>query len=180
MICDQKASADKSCSLQYTHRIEMLAFTQRQHKDIISIRLLQGGIHLDNPDSYVPRDYPGQPDLENPHSNLLMPSLTDPLGRPSASRATGGLLGPGGAPGLSASEQNMTEEEKKAQVNSVYSSLTHAEDVAEAMPSPLLKTNLFPHQRKALGFLLMREKDRNFDEVVRKANAKEDRIKKYC
>lgn len=62
----------------------------------------------------------------------------------------------------------LTEHQKKQNMDEAYSSLQHNEDVAEVEPSPLIKSRLLPHQKKALGFLLMREKERNFDEAARK------------
>ncbi len=160
----------------------MLAFTQRVHRDEISLKLLSAGIHLYDPDTFNPADYPTKPALDNPHRNLFGAGLGAGEGVAGGSRYTAaaalGLSSGMGGRG-SGNEANLTEEEKKEQINSIYSALSHAEDIPEIEPSPLIKTKLFPHQRQALAFMLMREKDRTFEDVVRRLKIREDAVKEH-
>lgn len=61
----------------------------------------------------------------------------------------------------------LTEQAQRQLLDQVYASLAHAEDVQEVEPCELIQTPLFPHQKKALGFLLMREEGGDFDMVAR-------------
>ncbi|KDN45926.1 hypothetical protein K437DRAFT_274125 [Tilletiaria anomala UBC 951] len=162
----------RSRSGNYMHTIDMLAFCSRKDKDIISTSFILGGIVLSPVDSFNAADYPGRPTYDNPHA-LAYPTLFN-----TGIRRAPGATGSAGEFGtIDKRDRDLTEDEKKEQVNSVYSSLTHAEDVEEVAQSPLIKTPLFPHQRKALAFLLMREKERSFEAVMRKMREKEDQIK---
>ena len=167
------ALAPRYQAKNYMHQIEMLAFTTRKYKDQIANSLLSHQVTLLPPDTYNSADYEGKPTYENPHAGN--PSvLSGPLAASFRRSGPGAAILPEGAE----ADAHMTEQEKKDQVDSVYSSLTHAEEVEQVVPSPLIKTNLFPHQRQALAFLLMREKDRTFESVMAKMKEKQDKIAK--
>lgn len=50
-------------------------------------------------------------------------------------------------------------EVQRQQVDAVYTTLELSGELEQSDPGPLIKTELFPHQRKALTFLLQREQD---------------------
>ena len=50
-------------------------------------------------------------------------------------------------------------EVQRSQVDEVFASLRSGEDLPETEPGANIATNLYPHQKKALTFLLEREKE---------------------
>lgn len=158
----------------FLHSIEMLLFCIRPNVSVVSEQLSKHGIVLEppRPDQFDSNDYSGSPPLVNPHG-----VSQSQQGRELANRYafTSSMYTPG-LGGRMVQSKEMTEEEKKKQIELVYDELVSGEDLPLAKPSPLIKTQLFPHQLKAISFLLEREKARSFADAqdTAKSQSKED------
>ncbi|CDS00146.1 hypothetical protein [Sporisorium scitamineum] len=144
----------------FLHYLEILVFARRPDLQLISDRLSASGIQLEHPPSYHPEDYPTEPQYTNPHNppaggmrNDAMAGIYDGIYR-------------GAGMGTSVQNRELSEKEKKAQVDAVYSSIRSGEDLAAVEPVELISTRLLQHQKQALGFLLNREKDRHWPELL--------------
>ncbi|PWN52623.1 hypothetical protein IE53DRAFT_311733 [Violaceomyces palustris] len=143
-------------SNNFLHQVELLVFARRPDMALISERLSSGGIQLDRPSAFNPSDYPGQPEYSNPHN---------PPAGGYQSRSYHGSIYHGSGFGTVLQTKEMTDQERKKQVDSVYASLRSGDDLEMIEPGKLIRTKLFPHQKQALSFLLAREKERSFDEA---------------
>ncbi|TKY90805.1 hypothetical protein EX895_000803 [Sporisorium graminicola] len=144
----------------FLHYLEILVFARRPDLQLISDRLSASGIQLEHPTSYHPEDYPTEPQYTNPHNppaggmrNDAMAGIYDGIYR-------------GAGMGTSVQNRELSEKEKKAQVDAIYSSIRSGEDLAAVEPVDLISTKLLQHQKQALGFLLNREKDRRWPELL--------------
>ncbi|WFD01828.1 1-phosphatidylinositol 4-kinase [Malassezia obtusa] len=152
----------------FTQAIETLLFVPESSVAIVVGALTRAGIFLETPDAYNPSDFPDMPKLLN--SEEIQPR-TRPRSRfapfsytpYTSSLDTYSSVGSLGAPPMS---KEMLEEEQKAQINSVYDSLKGSENLAETEPGPLISAKLFTHQKQALTFLLDRERERRFEELL--------------
>uniref|UniRef100_V5GKM6 Uncharacterized protein n=1 Tax=Kalmanozyma brasiliensis (strain GHG001) TaxID=1365824 RepID=V5GKM6_KALBG len=142
----------------FLHYLEVLLFARRPDLNLVSDRLSAYGIQLEHPLSYFPEDYPTEPQYQNPHN--------PPVGgmRNDAGMYSGIYRGAG--VGTSVQNRELTEKEKKAQVDAIYSSIRSGEDLAAVEPVELISTKLLQHQKQALGFLLNRERDRRWPELL--------------
>lgn len=155
----------------FTQAIETLLFVPETSVAIVVGALTRAGIFLETPDAYNPSDFPDMPKLLNveeiqprtrPRSRFapFTYAHNTPYG---GSLDTYSSVGSLGAPPMT---KEMLEEEQKAQINSVYDSLKGSESLAETEPGPLIAAKLFPHQKQALTFLLERERERRFEELL--------------
>lgn len=62
------------------------------------------------------------------------------------------------APNFQQTITTNTVDSAKNQIEAIYQSITGASDLLEATPCDLIRTNLFPHQKQALHWMLGREK----------------------
>lgn len=138
----------------------MLIFTPRPKLGLVSESLSSAGISLEHPTSYNPSDYPHHPEYQNPHNPPVGGYMQDAHMRRAL---TSGIFGAGGMGSIVQSKE-MSEEQKRKQVDSVYASLRSGDELEQVEPGPLIVTQLFPHQKQALAFLLLRERERSFDE----------------
>ena len=65
-------------------------------------------------------------------------------------------------------------EVQRQQVDEVFKSLENGADLEQSDPGPFIRTDLFPHQRKALSFLLQKEQDYSSLKTARKYYIKKD------
>ncbi|SPO20261.1 related to RAD16 - nucleotide excision repair protein [Ustilago trichophora] len=144
----------------FLHYLEILVFARRPDLPLISDRLSAYGIQLEHPLSYHPKDYPTEPQYTNPHN--------PPAGGMRNDHMMGMYNGiyRGANIGTSVHNRELTEKEKKAQVDAIYSSIRSGEELAAVEPVELISTKLLQHQKQALGFLLSREKDRRWTELL--------------
>lgn len=144
----------------FLHYLEILVFSRRPDLPLISERLASQGIQLEHPPSYHPEDYPTQPQYTNPHN--------PPAGGMRNDHMMGMYNGIYRGVGMGTSVQNreMTEKEKKAQVDAIYTSIRSGEELAAVEPNEFISTKLLQHQKQALGFLLNRERDRRWTELL--------------
>lgn len=152
--------------LQY---LEILVFACRPDLPLISERLASQGIQLEHPPSYHPEDYPTQPQYTNPHNPPAGGMRNDHM------LNTYNGIYRGAGMGTSVQNREMTEKEKKAQVDAIYTSIRSGEELAAVEPTELISTRLLQHQKQALGFLLNRERDRRWTELL--VERKEDQKK---
>ncbi|KAJ1030113.1 hypothetical protein NDA16_001026 [Ustilago loliicola] len=149
----------------FLHYLEVIVFARRPDLPLISERLASQRIQLEHPPSYHPEDYPTQPQYTNPHN--------PPVGGMRNDHMLGMYNGIYRGVGMGTSVQNreMTEKEKKAQVDAIYTSIRSGEELAAVEPTELISTKLLQHQKQALGFLLNRERDRRWTELLVEPNA---------
>lgn len=111
---------------------------------------------LDPIPPYDPSRHVDTPAYENPHGGGA-------ISYHAAQRAQANLYNNGwGVPNLGAAigqERINAVEVQRRQVDEVFTSLEVAGELDQSDPGPYIKTQLFPHQRKALTFLLQREQD---------------------
>ena len=71
---------------------------------------------------------------------------------------------------LQSSQTRIQQDDPHAQINAIYAALEQTEKLDETEAGPLIVTSLFSHQKQALTFLLERERQRDFLELLRKDN----------
>lgn len=154
----------------FMHNIEMLLFCIRPNVSVVAERLSQHGIALESPrpDQFDSADYSGHPPLVNPHGNNAAGPANPYAFR---SRFDSSMFTPG-LGGRMVQSKEMTEEERKKQIEQVYDQLVSGDDLPLAKASPLIRTQLFPHQLKAISFLLERERERSFEDAQDTAKSK--------
>lgn len=149
----------------FIHPVQILLFCMRPSVSVVSEALSQAGITLEQPQvgSYHPSDYKGDPPLVNPHGSLPSANSGQQAARNRFQPAQ--FLGNGGSYTSSTQSRETTEEERRKQVETVYDQLVAGEDLPLTEPSNLIATQLFPHQKQGLTFLLSREQEKNFEEA---------------
>ncbi|KAJ9476590.1 putative DNA repair protein RAD16 (putative) [Pseudozyma hubeiensis] len=144
----------------FLHYLEILVFARRTDLALVSDRLSSHGIQLEHPTSYHPEDYPTEPQYENPHNP------------PAGGMRNDAMLGMyngihrGAGMGTIIQNRELSEKEKKAQVDAVYASLRSGEELPAIEPAEVIATPLLEHQKQALSFLINREKDRRWPELL--------------
>lgn len=144
----------------FLHHLEILVFVRRPDLGLISDRLSAFSIQLEHPLSYYPEDYPTEPQYSNPHNPSAASTRSD------AVQAIYNGIHRGAGMGTIIANRELSEKEKKAQVDAVYASLRSGEELAAVEPAEGIATPLLPHQKQALGFLLNRERDRRWTELL--------------
>lgn len=133
----------------FTAPLNLLLFTLPANIDYLSKQLLQAGQFLDLPLPYYdPNNHAEMPVYMNPHN--------PPEGGYRARGRRADTLLRGAARGAMTAQKAI--EVQRKQVDEVFRSLKGHDDLQESeVPGGRIKTSLFPHQKKALTFLLQRE-----------------------
>ncbi|KAI0079640.1 hypothetical protein K474DRAFT_1591823 [Panus rudis PR-1116 ss-1] len=139
--------------------LRLLVFTPKGNIPPVSTFLQQSGLLLDHPSS--PADIQR---LSGQH--YLNPHNPPPGGFAQAAAAGGnsrlGYCGPGGN-GMGRWNSNVAAksvEVQRSQVDELFKSLKDGDELEETDCPPEVATPLYPHQKKALTFLLERERER--------------------
>ncbi|KAG9000526.1 hypothetical protein FRB94_005376 [Tulasnella sp. JGI-2019a] len=134
--------------------LRILIFTPKGNVNAVSQFLQNASLFLDHPSvPYDPSQHRDNPEYHNPHN-------PPPGGFRNASVTHGGSSA-GNSRWNQAAVAGKSVEVQRSQVDEVFNSLRSGEDLPETEPGPLIGTNLYPHQKKALTFLLEREKERS-------------------
>lgn len=134
-------------SRMFTAPLNLLLFTLPANIDYLSNEFLKLGQFLDIPLPYYdPNNHSEMPLYQNPHS-------PPEGGFRSRGKRADSLLNRG-AGGMTAQK---AIEVQRQQVDEVFRSLKGHDDLQEMEVPSKIKTKLFPHQKKALTFLLQRE-----------------------
>lgn len=141
-------------------------FTLPANIDHFSRTLETNNLYLFDPvPSYEPNNHAASPPYFNPHGG----------GQLSVARAHKArmLLHGAGMGGYQFAPDRVNQKEvTRQQVDAIYSSVQTGGELEHSDPGPNIKTELFPHQKKALTFLLEREQDVGSLKKARKANDK--------
>ncbi|KAK2461626.1 hypothetical protein APHAL10511_006089 [Amanita phalloides] len=134
--------------------LRILICTPKGNIPVVGNYLHQCGLLLDNPT--VPWDYQclSSYHYHNPHN-------PPPGGFNRTIFAADRLAGPSSDGGRWSTPSTSTKsvEVQRSQVEEVFKSLRVGDELAETEPSPDIATKLYPHQKKALTFLLERERE---------------------
>ncbi|WVQ83192.1 hypothetical protein IAT38_005331 [Cryptococcus sp. DSM 104549] len=142
-------------------RVDVLVFTLPSNVGYIANYLANLNLYLFDPiPPYDPSRHSDRPRYENPHGG----SANAQLMHDQAQRR---LMGQGHGGGVNGEFMFSDRERDKAtqvevqrkQVDEVFKTLENGKELDQSDPGPLIKTDLFPHQRKALTFFLQREQD---------------------
>ncbi|TFY59845.1 hypothetical protein EVJ58_g5522 [Rhodofomes roseus] len=136
----------------------LLVYTPKGNIPVVAGYLQQSGLLLDHP------TLPG--DIHRVMSQYYYNPHNPPPGghnRNNYQNGRVGYSGPGGnnmgrwaAPGVS----GKSVEIQRSQVDELFKSLRDGDELQETEPTPEIATTLYPHQKKALTFLLERERER--------------------
>ncbi|KAH7910699.1 SNF2 family N-terminal domain-containing protein [Hygrophoropsis aurantiaca] len=134
--------------------LQMLVYTPKGNIPVVGSYLQQCGLYLDHPSPSYDVNRRGNYHYCNPHN-------PPPGGhRPSQSNRPG-YAGPGGmssrwnTPAIS----GKTLEVQRSQVDELFKSLKGGDELSQTEPALEVGTPLYPHQKKALTFLLERERE---------------------
>ena len=141
----------------FAQQIETLVFTRGSNELSVLQALRLAGITLEVPTTYRAQDYPGAPTLRVP----LQPQVEETLSEQIEPLYMTPLL---------SSQTRIQQDDPHAQINAIYAALEQTEKLDETEAGPLIVTSLFSHQKQALTFLLERERQRDFLELLRKDN----------
>ncbi|KAI0652068.1 SNF2 family N-terminal domain-containing protein [Trametes meyenii] len=140
-------------------QLQMLVYTPKGNIPVVSGYMHQNGLYLDHPTLPSDIEHISSGYYYNPHNpppgGHQPPPLMNTNNRP-------GYIGPGGSnyrAWSSAAISSKSIEVQRSQVDELFKSLKGGDELDEADPPPEVATNLYPHQRKALTFLLAREQE---------------------
>ncbi|WVW78313.1 hypothetical protein I302_100267 [Kwoniella bestiolae CBS 10118] len=138
-------------------RINVLLFTLPSNVQYIANMLATLSLYLQDPvPPYDPSRHSEQPRYENAHGggHFAAQMAIYAQRRAMLSGAGHGMLF------ADKEREKATQVEvQRKQVDEVFKSLDNGGELEQSDPGPLIKTNLFPHQRRALTFFLQREQD---------------------
>lgn len=144
-------------------RISVMIFTLPANVRYIGDTLQQNNIYLQDPvPPYDPWRHQDQPVYENPHGGGMISAHAAQRAQQSLYAGGAGFAGsmPGYNLGSTIGQERINQVEvHRKQVDEVFTSLEVTGELDQSDPGPYIKTELFPHQRKALTFLLQREQD---------------------
>ncbi|KAL7420061.1 hypothetical protein Q5752_005026 [Cryptotrichosporon argae] len=142
-------------------RVNVLVFTLPSNITYIAGELMRNGLFLLDP---VP---PYDPVRHNEHP----PYINAHGGHESAMRKHNEWQArlSGWRPVAVAQDRVKQVEVQRAQVDEVFKNMENGAELEQSDPGPWIKTDLFPHQRKALTFLLRSEQDWSSLKTARKA-----------
>ncbi|WVF69696.1 hypothetical protein IAT40_004475 [Kwoniella sp. CBS 6097] len=143
---------------QFQVRVNVLLFTLPSNIQYIANLLASLSLYLLDPiPPYDPNRHSDRPRYENAHGGGQVAMHMHIL----AQRRAAGLGGNSyGMMFADKEREKATQVEvQRKQVDEVFKSLDNGGELEQSDPGPLIKTNLFPHQRKALTFFLQREQD---------------------
>lgn len=134
-------------------RINVLLFTLPSNIQYISDTLIAHNLFLLDPmPPYDPMRHNDHPAYQNAHGGG---DRAYKMYLASQQRYTAG----GGAYYNPQQDKSRQVEVQRQQVDAVFKSIESGVELEQSDPGPWIKTNLFPHQRKALTFLLQAEQD---------------------
>ncbi|KAK8847498.1 hypothetical protein IAR55_005356 [Kwoniella newhampshirensis] len=136
---------------QFQVRVNVLLFTLPSNVQYIAGYLASLNLYLLDPvPPYNPALHSDNPVYINAHGGGHLAMQMHMLAQQRVIGATGEMV----------FDQKATQVEvQRKQVDEVFKSLDNGGEIEQSDPGPLIKTELFPHQRKALTFLLEREQD---------------------
>lgn len=131
-----------------------MMFTLPANITYIASTLQANNIYLLDPiPPYDPYRHADTPPYQNPHGGGQISAA-------AAQRAQAMLAGASGQYGNFVAQERINQVDvQRRQVDEVYTTIETGGELEQSDPGPLIKTELFPHQRKALTFLLQREQD---------------------
>ncbi|WVR04718.1 hypothetical protein IAU60_001729 [Kwoniella sp. DSM 27419] len=143
---------------QYQVRVNVLLFTLPSNVTYIANELAARSLFLLDPiPPYDPSRHPDQPLYKNAHGGGQHAMQLHLMAQRRAAGLSNGMHGMVYA---DRDREKATQVDvQRKQVDEVFKNLESGEELELCDPGPLIKTNLFPHQRKALTFLLQREQD---------------------
>ncbi|OCF44855.1 DNA repair protein RAD5 [Kwoniella heveanensis CBS 569] len=150
---------------QFQVRVNVLLFTLPSNVQYIANLLASLSLYLLDPiPPYDPNRHNDRPRYENAHGGGQVAMHMHIL----AQRRAAGLGGNSyGMMFADKEREKATQVEvQRKQVDEVFKSLDNGGELEQSDPGPLIKTNLFPHQRKALTFFLQqkeKEKEKTDD-----------------
>ncbi|KZT75059.1 hypothetical protein DAEQUDRAFT_660022 [Daedalea quercina L-15889] len=135
--------------------LHLLVYTPKGNIAVVSSYLQQSGLLLDHPT--LPADV--QRALSQYYYN---PHNPPPGGHNSNNNQAGrmGYSGPGGNRWATPGVSGKSVEIQRSQVDELFKSLRDGDELLESDPPLEIATKLYPHQKKALTFLLERERER--------------------
>nr|XP_018265349.1 DNA repair protein RAD5 [Kwoniella dejecticola CBS 10117]OBR87507.1 DNA repair protein RAD5 [Kwoniella dejecticola CBS 10117] len=138
-------------------KINVLLFTLPSNVQYIANLLATMSQYLVDPiPPYDPSRHSEQPRYENAHGGGAFAAQMAAMAQRRAAMASGGY----GMVFADKEREKATQVEvQRKQVDEVFKSLDNGGELEQSDPGPLIKTNLFPHQRRALTFFLQREQD---------------------
>ncbi|ORY30328.1 SNF2 family N-terminal domain-domain-containing protein [Naematelia encephala] len=137
--------------LQYTASINVLLFTLPSNVKYIAQSLMSHGVFLRDPaPPYDPARHADRPKYINAHGGDSQAAQAEMQWVRSMYSTS--------MPSAPMDKTTQVEVQRK-QVDEVFESIESGAELEESVPGPLIKATLFPHQRKALTFLLEREQD---------------------
>ncbi|OXM76917.1 DNA repair protein RAD5 [Cryptococcus neoformans Bt63] len=163
---------------QFQVRVDVLVFTLPSNVQYIANFLTGYNLFLLDPiPPYDPSRHSDHPPYHNGHGSgeAAMQLLA------YAQRRAMGASGNAGSEFVFSDkerEKATQVEVQRKQVDEVFKSLDNGTELEQSDPGPLIKTDLFPHQRKALTFFLTREQDSSCLKQCKKAAKKALRKKR--
>ncbi|WFD33700.1 1-phosphatidylinositol 4-kinase [Malassezia cuniculi] len=171
-------------AMAFTQSVETLVFATQGTAVSVVQALAAGKICIFEPPHYDPSEFPGSPPLLD--DSVFVKYTREPRMKvvQESPFAAAGVFADGGADkdrmanrarfvppatsvgGPTASSPASVEAEQQAQIDAVYANLRGGDDLPETEPGPLITTRMYPHQKQAITFLLDREKQRSFDELL--------------
>ncbi|EIW64254.1 uncharacterized protein TRAVEDRAFT_33062 [Trametes versicolor FP-101664 SS1] len=135
-------------------QLQMLVYTPKGNIPVVSAYMQQHGLLLDHPSlpsdiDHVSNTYYCNPHNPPPGGHNRAPVINRP-----------GYMGPGSHRSWSSpAVSGKSIEVQRSQVDELFKSLKGGDELDETDPPPEIATTLYPHQRKALTFLLAREQE---------------------
>ncbi|WWD21589.1 hypothetical protein CI109_106075 [Kwoniella shandongensis] len=143
---------------QFQVRVNVLLFTLPSNVQYIANYLAGLSLYLLDPiPPYNPALHSDNPVYVNAHGGGHIAMQMHIMAQRRAIGAT--EYGAGGMVFGAREDKTTQVEVQRKQVDEVFKSLDSGGEIEQSDPGPLIKTDLFPHQRKALTFLLEREQD---------------------
>ncbi|BEI89113.1 uncharacterized protein CcaverHIS019_0204750 [Cutaneotrichosporon cavernicola] len=144
-------------------RINVLLFTLPSNIQYISDTLIAHNLFLLDPmPPYDPMRHNDQPVYQNAHGGGERAYKMYLASQQRYASSGGGYYNP-------QQDKARQVEVQRQQVDAVFKSIESGVELEQSDPGPWIKTNLFPHQRKALTFLLQAEQDWSSLKDARKA-----------
>lgn len=147
----------------FSQYIETLVFVRTEQVANVSEALVQENILLEIPSEYRATDFPEAPPLHVPEMHRQ--ELEDVDDSPAALSPQRMNRFRSMIPAVT-SREHLQEDSGKSSVEALYKVLQTHEPLKETEPSPLIRTPLFSHQKQALTFLLGRERERQWEELL--------------
>ncbi|KAF8973576.1 SNF2 family N-terminal domain-containing protein [Flammula alnicola] len=135
--------------------LQMLVYTPKGNIVVVGNYLRQSSLFLQDPASPYDMHRLTNYHYFNPHHDLL-----DGQHRPIMAANTLSLIPRDQSRWTTPTSTGKSVEVQRSQVDELFKSLKDGDELAETEPSPEVATSLYPHQKKALTFLLEREREK--------------------